>query len=179
MIEDLLSQLTPDEVIYYNESKDRITKFHPTIKPKIGSGKTNMSHGFMFTMAQATKYTTSPSPKTRYSCPKNSSKEIIDIVNAINSTTDYIERSNLISLKIIFEARHYKQDLYNANIDSYEKYTIKAGQTQKCVRCSSSNTIPYTKQKRSADEPSETYYICQDCNCEFKPHVHIVGLLNQ
>jgi len=67
--------------------------------------------------------------------------------------------------------RHYAAK--EARESNYDKYTINAGSVLHCPNCPSTKITIENKNKRSADEPTETYYKCQDCGKEFYERIKI------
>jgi len=173
-MDKFINNLTPDEERFFELNANNL--FKPTIKTNINRGKgSTISPDVLLSLNQSEKYTTVPTPKTIFGYLDSDSKDVKEIIDLLNQTTDFIHRNHLLTLKNIYSARQYNISLYTPyDATEFDKYRIEAGaQSQRCLRCRSLNTIPITRQKRSADEPSETYYNCQDCNCEFVPKVHI------
>lgn len=168
-IDRIVSSLTTEEKLYYDESLEMSNLFQYTDNSKANI-LTNTSALYNTSLNLSRKYTSPPIMKTYYSYPKNSNEEYKTVIDCINWNQSEELRPKLITIKNILICRKYKQSPFVNEVVNYDKYAILSESSLVCPNCKSHKITIENKQKRAADEPSETFYKCQDCNKEFKEH---------
>lgn len=166
-ISDLIKSLTEDEKKYFDKYLDNTPVFIQSEKDSY----LTITPLFKVTVAQNMKYTTTPRNKTTYIIPKNSSNELKNVIEHLNNPL--IEPSTyhiLLILKQIYSRRISQK---NDSKDPYTGYTMTAGSVINCKFCNSTKVTIENKAKRSADEPTDTFYKCHDCGREFYPKLNL------
>ena len=129
----------------------------------------NVSPLFRLSLIQVAKHQSPKSIKTMYVIKEDYPKELVSVISALNESKDDRYRKELIAMKSILMNRYFNSpDIKETN---YEEFMISAGSMLVCVHCSRTNVTIENKSKRSADEPTETFYKCQDCGKEFRERI--------
>jgi DNA-directed RNA polymerase subunit M/transcription elongation factor TFIIS len=163
-MENFIDQLTETEKeTYIKKINEKIYFQAPnSIKDNIS----NLSHIYHISLFQNIKYIHEPTRNTIYIVPEDSTQELKTINNMLNDETDEDNIIKLSVLRTIHIMRKFNQSLVGGESVNYDKYKLQ-GETTKCIKCKGQTTLE-TRQKRSADEPSEIYYKCHTCRHEFK-----------
>lgn len=152
--------LTPEESTEYETLVSTIPIFKSGDKENL----TNVSPLYRLSLVQNSKYTNIPVVKTQYVNKSTYPKNLQLVINELNRGLD-TNRVELLALKSILMKRLFKSK--EVKEVSYDEFMIQAGSVLKCVYCAGTQITIENKSKRSADEPTETFYKCQDCKKEF------------
>jgi DNA-directed RNA polymerase subunit M/transcription elongation factor TFIIS len=169
LINKIVATFSDNEDIYYKESLQISTLFQHTDGAKINIvGNTSALYNTSLNLIK--KYTSSPIRKTYYMYSKTASSDYKQIIDSLNWNLSEEHRPKLMIIKNILQCRYNNQNPFVTEVSNYDQYGIQSESSLICPNCNSHKITIENKQKRSADEPSETFYKCQDCSREFKEH---------
>lgn len=166
-INSLILNLSKEEDVLYNASLKISPMFRASDKESIA----NVSPLYRVALIQNNKYIGVPRHKTFYNIRDDYPEELKKLIGYLNTEVDSESRRRLLILKSILSTRFF--NLKEAVETDFNEFSITAGTKLICVNCSSTRVTIENKSKRSADEPTETFYKCQDCSREFYEKIKI------